>query len=104
MAGLGIGIAWFGYSILYYGVTQVQGGNWGLLDLMVPSRWATAAATVTDAGTHKEASTVGGPAGTVVAGDKAIANALNPSTIISGDKRIAISIRNLFKTAGGLIP
>lgn len=50
MAGLGIGIAWVGYSILYYGVTQVQGGNWGLLDLMLPSRWATASGTPKDGG------------------------------------------------------
>ena len=55
MAGLGIGIAWVGYSVLYYGVTQVQGGNWGLLDLMLPSRWAGAAATPTDSGSSGKA-------------------------------------------------
>lgn len=51
MAGLGIGIAWFGYSVFYYGVTQIQGGNWGLLDLMLPSRWAKAAGNPKDDGT-----------------------------------------------------
>jgi len=39
MAGLGFGITFFGYSVLYYGLTQVQGFNFGFLDLMVPSRW-----------------------------------------------------------------
>lgn len=51
MAGLGIGIAWAGYALLYYGVTQVQGGNWGLLDLCIPSRWAAASGNPKDDGT-----------------------------------------------------
>lgn len=51
MAGLGFGIAWIGYSVMYYGITQVQGGNWGFLDLLVPGRWTAAvAATPKDAG------------------------------------------------------
>jgi hypothetical protein len=50
VAGLGIGIAWFGYWVLYYGVTQVQGGNWGFLDLGIPSRWAKAATIPKDGG------------------------------------------------------
>jgi hypothetical protein len=50
MAGLGIGIAWFGYWVMYYGVTQIQGGNWGFLDLGLPSRWAAAAGTPRDGG------------------------------------------------------
>lgn len=50
MAGLGIGIAWVGYWVLYYGVTQIQGGNWGFFDLGVPSRWATHALTPRDDG------------------------------------------------------
>ena len=36
---LGFGIAWLGYTVLFYGVTQVQGGNWGLLDLMIPGKF-----------------------------------------------------------------
>jgi len=48
MAGLGILIMWGGYSVMYYGITQVQGGNWGLLDLVVPGWWAKAAATPKD--------------------------------------------------------
>lgn len=55
MAGLGIGIAWLGYSVLYYGVTQVQGGNWGLFDLMLPTRWAKAAGNPRDDGTSAAA-------------------------------------------------
>jgi len=51
VAGLGIGIAWAGYALLYYGVTQVQGGNWGLLDLCIPSRWAAASGNPKDDGT-----------------------------------------------------
>lgn len=44
MPGLGIGILWFGYSVLYYGVTQVNSGTWGYLDLVIPSRWTAAKA------------------------------------------------------------
>jgi hypothetical protein len=62
MAGLGIGIAWFGYSVLYYGVTQVQGGNWGLLDLMLPTRWAAASGNPKDDGTSAKAAPVKQPA------------------------------------------
>ena len=45
MAGLGILIAWFGYGVMYYGITQVQSGNWGFLDLMIPGRWTPATAS-----------------------------------------------------------
>lgn len=45
------GIAFAGYCSFYYGLTQVQGGNWGLLDLVIPSRWtAKVAATPRDSG------------------------------------------------------
>jgi hypothetical protein len=68
MAGLGIGIAWLGYWVLYYGVTQVQSGNWGFLDLGIPSRWANAAATPKDDG-----SVLGlGSGGTAVLGPASI--------------------------------
>lgn len=50
MAGLGIAIAWVGYATLYYGVTQIQGGNFGFLDLILPGRWALAAGTPYDNG------------------------------------------------------
>lgn len=38
MAGLALGILFTGYATLYYGVTQVQGANYGFLDLVLPSR------------------------------------------------------------------
>ncbi len=39
MLGLGIVVAFAGYTVFYYGLTQVQGGNWGLFDLAWPSYW-----------------------------------------------------------------
>jgi drug/metabolite transporter (DMT)-like permease len=39
MLVVGLALTFVGYSVAYYGVTQVQGGNWGLLDLMLPTRW-----------------------------------------------------------------
>jgi len=36
---VGLGITVLGYSIFYYGVTQIKGGNWGYLDLVLPNRW-----------------------------------------------------------------
>ena len=51
MLAVGSGVAFLGYAILYYGLTQVQGGNWGFLDLVIPSRWTpTVAATPKDGG------------------------------------------------------
>jgi hypothetical protein len=41
MAGIGVFVTFAGYCVFYYGITQVQGGNWGFLDLVVPSRWTT---------------------------------------------------------------
>jgi len=34
-----IGVIFVGYTIAYYGVSQVNGGNWGLVDLLMPNRW-----------------------------------------------------------------
>jgi hypothetical protein len=49
MLVLGLGLTFVGYSLTYYGVSQLRGGNWGFLDLVVPGRWAKAEATPTDA-------------------------------------------------------
>ena len=69
MAGFGLGIAFVGYWVMYYGITQVQGGNWGLLDLGLPSRWTPAKASQpTDAQLAS-----GGGAGTGITGDIAAA-------------------------------
>ena len=35
---IGMGVVFIGYTLAYYGYSQVTGGNWGLLDLLVPSR------------------------------------------------------------------
>lgn len=48
MLVVGLGVTFVGYSLVYYGLTQIQGGNWGYLDLVIPSRWATAASTARD--------------------------------------------------------
>ena len=41
MLALSLGVMLFGYSVLYFGLSQKDGGNWGYLDLVVPSRWTT---------------------------------------------------------------
>lgn len=46
MVGIGIGVTWIGYAALYYGISQIQGGNWGFLDLCLPSRWTPAVAGI----------------------------------------------------------
>jgi len=46
MLVLGIGVTFTGYALFYYGLTQVQGGNWGLLDLVVPMKWNPATAAM----------------------------------------------------------
>lgn len=40
MPALGIGVAFFGYAVLYYGITQVRGENLGFLDLLLPGRFS----------------------------------------------------------------
>lgn len=45
MIGLGVGVAFVGYSVFYYGLSQVQGQNLGFLDLVLPTRWAKIATT-----------------------------------------------------------
>ena len=36
----GIGLLFAGYSLAYYGASQTQGWNFGLLDLTIPGRWS----------------------------------------------------------------
>ena len=57
MIGLGLGLVFIGYSLTYYGVTQLRGGNWGLLDLVVPGRWDKAQATPVDSSFGKNEGT-----------------------------------------------
>ena len=39
MPVIGLSIIFVGYSVAYYGMTQLQGGNWGFWDLTIPTRW-----------------------------------------------------------------
>lgn len=39
MLGVGFFVVWIGYSLGYYGVDQVRGGNNGLLSLMIPGKY-----------------------------------------------------------------
>jgi hypothetical protein len=48
VAGLGIFVAFAGYSVAYYGLTQIQGWNYGFLDLVAPGRWAKASTIPND--------------------------------------------------------
>lgn len=43
MAGLGIILAWFGYSVAYYGLDTVRGGNDSFMSLIWPGRYAPTA-------------------------------------------------------------
>jgi hypothetical protein len=47
---VGFGVAFIGYSLFYYGITQVRGHNYGLLDLVLPGRWANASSIPDDGG------------------------------------------------------
>jgi hypothetical protein len=51
-----------GYSVAYYGITQVQHGNWGYLDLLLPSRWPAKASVPRDSGSPAAGSTSAGSA------------------------------------------
>jgi hypothetical protein len=39
MTLIGLGVVWFGYSLAYYGYSQVTGGNWGFWDLTIPGKY-----------------------------------------------------------------
>jgi len=39
MLAVGLGVVFVGYSLTYYGISQLQGGNWGYWDLTIPNRW-----------------------------------------------------------------
>lgn len=76
MPGVGLAIVFVGYTLTYYGLSQVKGGNWGLLDLTIPGRWQTAQRIPRDAkappsGAAQVGSvlkTVGGDVGDVTTG------------------------------------
>jgi len=76
MIGLGLGTIFIGYSLTYYGISQLRGGNWGLLDLVVPGRWAKAQSTPVDS-SYTSAGDAGQSTGAGKAGASA---AMTPST------------------------
>jgi len=82
MAGLGIGIAWLGYWVMFYGITQVQGGNWGFLDLGIPSRWTPAVeATARDNGSSAAAASSSSTSSTSGGGISPGPTALGPTQV-----------------------
>ncbi len=36
---VGFGVVFLGYSVFYYGLTQVRGHNFGFLDLVIPGKY-----------------------------------------------------------------
>lgn len=74
MAGLGVFIAWLGYSVAYFGVDQIRGGNNGLIALMKPGVFTEQqpdggpqpAAGATTGGTGSAVKTPGNPSGVSV--------------------------------------
>lgn len=71
---MGLGTILLGYSVFYYGLTQIQGGNWGYFDLIIPARWTdpnvvntprdgndTGSSTVGPKGSKVSTTTKGGP-------------------------------------------
>ena len=53
MFAVGLGTTWLGYSLFYYGLTQVQSGNWGYFDLILPSRAVHLASIARDDGSAR---------------------------------------------------
>jgi len=49
MLVVGLAVTLVGYSVAYYGITQLQGGNWGYWDLVLPQRWPQKADVPKDA-------------------------------------------------------
>ena len=76
---IGFGVAFLGYSLFYYGLTQVRSGNWGLLDLMVPGKFdatipTDAGGSAGGSGTSPVAGTPGTGAGQVPIGTQVTPN------------------------------
>jgi hypothetical protein len=52
MLGVGVFVVWVGYSLAFYGIDQIRGGNNGLLSLMIPGKYTNQR---TDAGSSQSA-------------------------------------------------
>jgi drug/metabolite transporter (DMT)-like permease len=46
MFAVGLGVTFIGYSLTYYAITQLQGGNWGFWDLTIPNQWSEEKAAI----------------------------------------------------------
>lgn len=80
MLFLGSTMLWLGYATAYYGLTQIQGGNWGFLDLTLPTHWPAAANIPRDGA---------GLAGPVVAGATDVNVAAVAAAVRKGEKKHA---------------
>jgi hypothetical protein len=76
MAGIGVFIQWLGYSLFFYGIDQVRGGNNGLLSLMIPGKFSEQPKD--SAGPGPAAAATSGAPGT---GGGAVAGSANPSGV-----------------------
>lgn len=84
MAGVGIVLAWFGYTVLYYGLDIVTGGNDPFVDLIWPGRYVP---TPKDGASSANPSSSGGSSSTPGPLQRAAqgkCNPFSPGTWISG--------------------
>lgn len=79
MAGIGIILAWFGYSVFYYGLNTVTGGNDGFVSLIWPGRYTP---TPRDAGGNPftKANTLPKTPGINIEGQPNNLNKVSPTT------------------------
>jgi hypothetical protein len=82
MVGVGVFVAWLGYSLFYYGLDQIRGGNNGLLSLMIPGKYSD---QPKDSGATPDTGTTTGTTALGPASTKAIAQgkvaAPTPTTV-----------------------
>jgi hypothetical protein len=63
VAGIGIFVAWLGYSLGFFGLDQIRGGNNGLLSLMRPGKFKE---QPSDGGGNTDTASVPGGLGSAV--------------------------------------
>lgn len=80
MAGLGVLAAWLSYSLVYYGLNTVTGGNDSFISLLWPGRYRP---TARDSGGPSSRNAVGGT-GPTVGGGKARGGSGRTPTIPAG--------------------
>jgi hypothetical protein len=67
MGGLGVFVVWMGYSLFYYGLDQVRGGNNGFLSLVTPGKYTNQTNDSGVGGTNANTSTSAAASGTATA-------------------------------------